>query len=179
VLWPGPRASRVGSRSCGRLSGGRWQDHIKSSRGPAESPDPIRKRARLAAHPTTIEGLETDERKRRQDFFVLDLKKRTATRLRTTSSSKLAPAPTSAAVGLRRAPATDLAQFRLGTLTTTPVDDEPPNLFGLRRQNSGGGPAKTRSIALPGGAFGSDVVRSGTPDPATSRPEPRPSPEEP
>jgi hypothetical protein len=114
-----------------------------------------------------LKVLETQSGAGSNDFFVLDLLKRTANKLRTTSSSKLVPSPDGARLWAYASGRTDLAQFDLGTLTPTPLTTTLPISSVFDVKNSGGGYSLIALHAQ--GAFGATVFDASAPDPARSR----------
>jgi hypothetical protein len=114
-----------------------------------------------------LKVLETQSGAGGSDFFVLDLLKRTANKLRTTSASKLAPSPDGQRLWAYASGGTDLAQFDLGTLAPTPLTTTLPisSVFDVER--SGGGYSLIALHAQ--GAFGATAFDALAPDPAKSR----------
>jgi hypothetical protein len=113
--------------------------------------------------------LETSNGGGGNDFFVLDLVKRTANKLRTTSSSKLVPSPDGARLWAYASGGTDLAQFDLGTLAPTPLTTTLPISSVFDVQSSSGGPCGSLIALHARATFGATVFDACVPDPAKSR----------
>jgi hypothetical protein len=121
----------------------------------------------LAVPAPNLKVLETQSGAGKNDFFVLDLLKRTANKLRTTSSSKLVPSSDGKRLWAYASGGTDLAQFDLGTLAPTPLTTTLPISAVFDVEKSGGGYALIALHAQ--GAFGATVFDALAPDPAKSR----------